>query len=437
MAISLKHSFTSPKADGVDSTLVQPSNWNAEHTITLAAGKVLGRDTSAAGAMQELPLAFDTSGNASLSATGFFTTAVGTTAQRPGVPVTGMFRFNSSLSKFEGYNGSAWSPVGGGGATISDTAPASPSAGDLWWNSSNGQMYTYYNDGTSSQWVVANSFTGGSAYLPLTGGTVSGNLTVAGNVGIGTSSPQKKFVVSNSGAVGMEWSPTDYTGNMRQLAYNRNTSAYVALRTEASQHELYIGGTEAVRIDTSGNVGIGTSSPASKLEIYSTANSYTATRVTSNSGTAYVELYANPVAGLTGLASSSTNPMAFNVNGVERGRFAANGDFWFNSGYGNPAVAYGCRAWLNYNLSTQTTRASANVSSVTYNSTGYFTINFTNSMPDANYAIAGMGEWTSGSTAQTYPFVRNTTPPTTTNCPIVVSSNGFQNPTWLTIMIVR
>jgi hypothetical protein len=35
-------------------------------------------------------------------------------------------------------------------------------------------MYTYYNDGTSSQWVVANSFTGGSGYLPLTGGTVTG-----------------------------------------------------------------------------------------------------------------------------------------------------------------------------------------------------------------------------------------------------------------------
>jgi hypothetical protein len=124
--------------------------------------------------MQELPLAFDTAGNAALSATGSFKTAVGTTAERPGTPVTGMFRFNSSLTKFEGYNGTAWSPVGGGGATISDTAPASPTAGDLWWNSSDGQLYTYYNDGTSSQWVVANVFTGGSAYLPIAGGTLSG-----------------------------------------------------------------------------------------------------------------------------------------------------------------------------------------------------------------------------------------------------------------------
>jgi hypothetical protein len=38
----------------------------------------------------------------------------GTTAERDGSPATGFFRFNSTLSKFEGYNGSAWGSVGGG-----------------------------------------------------------------------------------------------------------------------------------------------------------------------------------------------------------------------------------------------------------------------------------------------------------------------------------
>jgi hypothetical protein len=143
--------------------------------------------------------------------------------------------------------------------------------------------------------------------------------------------------------------------------------------------------------DASGNVGIGTATPATKCEIYSTANSYTATRVTANSGSAYIELYANPVAALTGLASSSTNPMTFNVNGVERGRFAANGDFSFNSGYGTPAVAYGCRAWVNFDgtATPPTIRASGNVASVVRNSTGNYTITFTNAMPDANYVMNG------------------------------------------------
>ena len=39
---------------------------------------------------------------------------VGTTAQRDGSPATGMFRFNSTTTSFEGYNGSSWGSVGGG-----------------------------------------------------------------------------------------------------------------------------------------------------------------------------------------------------------------------------------------------------------------------------------------------------------------------------------
>jgi len=44
---------------------------------------------------------------------------------------------------------------GGGGAsvTISDAAPSSPSAGDMWFDSEDLILYVYYNDGSSSQWV--------------------------------------------------------------------------------------------------------------------------------------------------------------------------------------------------------------------------------------------------------------------------------------------
>lgn len=47
-------------------------------------------------------------------ATGYVKVAVGTTAQRPGSPTTGQMRYNSSLSQYEGYSGSAWGPMGGG-----------------------------------------------------------------------------------------------------------------------------------------------------------------------------------------------------------------------------------------------------------------------------------------------------------------------------------
>jgi hypothetical protein len=40
------------------------------------------------------------------------------------------------------------------GTAISDTAPSSPSSGNLWWNSNTAQLYIYYNDGDSQQWVI-------------------------------------------------------------------------------------------------------------------------------------------------------------------------------------------------------------------------------------------------------------------------------------------
>jgi hypothetical protein len=45
------------------------------------------------------------------------------------------------------------------------------------------------------------------------------------------------------------------------------------------------------------------------------------------------------------------------------------------------------KAWVQYNSVTQTISSSFNISSVTYNGTGDFTLNFTTAMPNANYAF--------------------------------------------------
>ena len=54
MTVSLKHTFQSAKTDSADVTIVQPSNWNQEHDLTLATNKVLGRATAGTGAAEEL-----------------------------------------------------------------------------------------------------------------------------------------------------------------------------------------------------------------------------------------------------------------------------------------------------------------------------------------------------------------------------------------------
>lgn len=57
MTISLLHAFTSAVGDGGDSSLVQPSNWNAEHVLTQATARILGRTTAGTGPTEELTAA--------------------------------------------------------------------------------------------------------------------------------------------------------------------------------------------------------------------------------------------------------------------------------------------------------------------------------------------------------------------------------------------
>lgn len=59
-----------------------------------------------------------------------------------------------------------------------------------------------------------------------------------------------------------------------------------------------------------------------------------------------------------------------------------------NSGFGSSATAYGVRAWVNFNgTGTVAILESGNVSSITDNGTGNYTVTFTNNMTDKNYAV--------------------------------------------------
>lgn len=58
------------------------------------------------------------------------------------------------------------------------------------------------------------------------------------------------------------------------------------------------------------------------------------------------------------------------------------------------APIYGARAWVNFNgTGTVAINASGNVTSITDNGVGDYTVNFTTAMPDANYSVASQFEW--------------------------------------------
>ena len=129
--------------------------------------------------------------NGTISATssggGSTNVSIGTTA--PTNATAGDLWWNSTQGQLKIYyndgNSSQWvdacgpngtSSSGGASVTVSDTAPTNPSGGDLWWNSSQGQLKIYYSDANSSQWVDT---AGGG------GGTIS-SLNDIGDVNVGT-----------------------------------------------------------------------------------------------------------------------------------------------------------------------------------------------------------------------------------------------------------
>jgi hypothetical protein len=158
--------------------------------------------------------------------------------------------------------------------------------------------------------------------------------------------------------------------------------------------------TEIMRLTTTG-LGIGISSPVSKIHAYGTGQIGTieSSGDYSSSGSGFIR-YKDSTGnrGYVGFGGTSnlmtiSNAIAsgnlnFEVGGGERMRVTYDGNFLFNSGYGSVAIAYGTRSWVNFNgTGTVAIRSSGNVSSITDNGVGDYTVNFTNSMPDTNYAF--------------------------------------------------
>jgi hypothetical protein len=118
------------------------------------------------------------------------------------------------------------------------------------------------------------------------------------------------------------------------------------------------------------------------------------------------------------------------------------GNLKFNSGYGSVTTAYGCRAWVSYNATTSTILSSGGVSSVTLNSAGKQTVNFSFTMPDANYCITGSQAVNAGS-GQTGIGIGDTgtsgTNPTTTACQIYTANvgGGYINSTRMSAAFFR
>ena len=142
----------------------------------------------------------------------------------------------------------------------------------------------------------------------------------------------------------------------------------------------------------------------------------------------------------TGIFFPAADTIAFGEGGAEVMRLDSSANLQFNSGYGSVAVAYGCRAWVNFNgTGTPAIRASGNVTSITDNNTGDYTVNFTTAMPDANYSVTTSGFESQGSYVTSGFEIRSGTAPTTSSVrgSCISYAGSYVDPTYVLVVIFR
>ncbi|MCB1771272.1 MAG: hypothetical protein KDJ31_16480, partial [Candidatus Competibacteraceae bacterium] len=164
----------------------------------------------------------------------------GTTAQRPGTSVNGMIRYNSTNNKFEAYENGAWTNVIGGGAAgaggantqvqFNDSGSLAGDAGFVW-------------DKTSKNLALESSDTGAIYLLSLSNTNGGGN------------------------AAGLDF----WNGSSGRVARIYAYDSSLTVRTDnAAPIELMTNSTLRALIDSSGNFGIGTTSPGALTHINTT-----------------------------------------------------------------------------------------------------------------------------------------------------------------------
>ena len=279
------------------------------------------------------------------------------------------------------------------GTTLTfDTAPTN---GDIIEVNS----FTVTNLGSSDQVTEGSSnlyHTSARAISAISSGNLTG-LTVDTNtlsvdatnnkVGINTTSPSRTLSVEDT-----------------------SSAAAIEIKNNSGQHALF-------NYYGTGHLDIGNSASAGNVTIYT--NNGNSNMIMNEDGNIYltggndrrIKLSDSGVAGETDsnnsvhirgdndflkLMAAGNGGLVYEENGTEHLKIASGGQLYLRSGFGSSGVAYPVRAWVNFNgTGTVAIRDNGNVSSITDEGTGNYSVNFANAMPDANYAVCGTAGHTS------------------------------------------
>jgi hypothetical protein len=212
-------------------------------------------------------------------------------------------------------------------ATGTVTLPAAATAGGATIVSTTGTQ-TLTNKTLTNPAI--NGFTGDTSVINIGSGQIYKD--ASGNVGIGTTGLGAKLSIV-APALGASIIATD---NAQSTWYLKHESGnLLTYEVAGSAIQRWVGnGAERMRIDGSGNVGIGTSSPGEKLSIAGAANVYASLLST---GGVKTQLNAADATGAGAVGTVTNHPFRLETNNLERVRITADGNVGI--GTSSPAAA--------------------------------------------------------------------------------------------------
>ena len=210
--------------------------------------------------------------------------------------------------------------------------------------------------------------------------------------------------------------------------------------------KVLVDGSEKVRINNNGQIGINTTSPDTFIHVGSATTNTHFLKFEADMGAStnrVLNIFGPDIANASAPFTFQTgNGYLFKCDAEHSFEISSDRIVKINNGYGSLAPIYGVRAWIAFKAAggSNTVRGSGNAT-ITDHGTGDFTMNFTTAMPDTGYSAVGTAGYNSGQIVLGLTGSGTESAPTTSGFRFTIRANynnaSLMDEEYINLMVVR